>query len=93
LKGNLTEEDIRYIYEAEKGIKSPLNEVEQLDRMAKTIEAVNRTALKDFDFANNEDPNQSTPLANVQTVRIGSQPYSGFPSGQNFQFAFEKRIP
>jgi hypothetical protein len=89
-KGKLTEGDIQYIYEAEKGIRSPIMEAEQIDRKMKTIEAVNKNALKDVEYANNDDPNYTAPLANIQTVRIGSQAYSSFPSGQNFQFCFEK---
>lgn len=90
MRGRLTDEDIRYVYEAEKGIKSPANEGELIEKMTRTIDAVNKTALKDLEFATNEDGNNPPPLSNVQTVRIGSQPYSGFPTGLNFQFCFEK---
>lgn len=91
VSGDLTEEDVYLVYENEKGIKSPILEAEQLDRKLKTIEAVNKNALKDLQYTNTEDPSAATaPLNSVQTVRIGSQPYSGFPTGQNFQFCFEK---
>lgn len=63
-------------------------EAEQIDRRAKTIEAINKNALKDVEYANTEDPNHTAPLTHIQTVRIGNQGYSGFPSGPNYQLCF-----
>lgn len=37
IKAKITLEDVRYIYEAEKGIKSPLLASEELERRQKTI--------------------------------------------------------
>ncbi len=88
VKGRLTEGDIQYVYEAEKGIKSPMMEAEQIDRRQKTIEAINKNALKDLEYANSDDPTQAPPLTSIQTVRIGNQAYSAFPSGPNFQLAY-----
>ena len=48
MKGTLTEKDIQYIYENEKGIKSPFLEMEHADRKVKTIEAINSNGLKDI---------------------------------------------
>jgi histone H3/H4 len=89
VKGRLTESDIQYVYEAEKGIRSPIMEAEQIDRRLKTIEAINKNALKDLEYVSSDDPSHTPPLAYIQTVRIGNQTYSGFPSGQNFQLCFE----